>query len=149
MTISVVGALTSTVHADMLVIKNNPGGVIVSFLNDVKVARDNKVKVFIQGYCNSACTLYLSLPREQLCINEGVEFGFHQASVDLFLLEELYQRFPFFKDMEDLMAESMTMKMLSMYPDWVSSWIDESGGMAEDLKVMPYSYASRFVQTCL
>jgi hypothetical protein len=37
----------------------------------------NGISVHITGLCGSACTLFLSLPKDQLCIGPDAWIGFH------------------------------------------------------------------------
>src|SRR5918994_3365846 len=53
------------------------GGYVVQYaLRMLKLKQSGKPVQFA-GKCQSACTIYLSLPRSQTCIAPGSSFGFH------------------------------------------------------------------------
>ncbi len=78
----VMAVATTTVTADTLIIRNDPGGRVdlrQAALQRIKTAGD---RVEIRGgYCNSACTMYLGLPN--MCISASTVFGFHGPSSSL------------------------------------------------------------------
>ena len=59
---------------------NNSGGKIVLFALKLAEYRDAGTLVKFSGRCDSACTLFLSLPKQQTCINRGAYFRFHAPS---------------------------------------------------------------------
>jgi hypothetical protein len=110
---------------------NNSGGMIVLFALKVAEYRDAGTLVKFSGRCDSACTLFLSLPKQQTCINPGAYFRFHAPSARSSRSERSAQAF-----------------MMGKYPDWVRSWIQEKGGLSNQLFRMDYAYASRFIPGC-
>jgi hypothetical protein len=110
---------------------NNSGGMIVLFALKVAEYRDAGTLVKFSGKCDSACTLFLSLPKQQTCINPGAYFRFHAPSARSSRSERSAQAF-----------------MMTKYPDWVRSWIHEKGGLSHQLFRMDYAYASRFIPDC-
>jgi hypothetical protein len=110
---------------------NNSGGVIVLFALKVAEYRDAGTLVKFSGRCDSACTLFLSLPKQQTCINPGAYFRFHAPSARSSRAERSAQAF-----------------MMGKYPDWVRSWIQGKGGLSSRLFRMEYAYASRFIPSC-
>ncbi len=119
------------------VIRNNPGGQVVAFAIEVAKLRVAGTPVVVKGRCDSACTLHLGLPSNQLCITRGATFGFHQAS------------FSFATAGKKLVKSDVaTNFMMQNYPSWVKSWIASKGGLRRNIKTMPYSYASQFLSTC-
>ena len=110
---------------------NNSGGMIVVFALKVAEYRDAGTLVKFSGRCDSACTLFLSLPKEQTCINPGAYFRFHAPSARSSRSERSAQTF-----------------MMGKYPDWVRSWIQEKGGLSHQLFRMDYAYASQFIPGC-
>jgi len=112
-------------------ISNNSGGVIVRFALKLAEYRDAGTLVKFSGRCDSACTLFLSLPKQQTCINPGAYFRFHAPSARSSRSERSAQAF-----------------MMTKYPDWVRSWIQERGGLSSRLFRMDYAYASRFIPSC-
>lgn len=63
-----------------IVLDNDPGGTISTFVAWFERVRDSGVPVVVRGICESACTLVLMLPREQVCVEPSASFGFHLAS---------------------------------------------------------------------
>lgn len=110
---------------------NNSGGVIVLFALKVAEYRDAGMLVKFSGKCDSACTLFLSLPKQQMCINPGAYFRFHAPSARSSRSERSAQAF-----------------MMTKYPVWVRSWIQGRGGLSSRLFRMDYAYASRFIPSC-
>lgn len=67
-------------HGAYVLIRNNPGGIIKTFISKYKAIAARKEQVVIDGYCNSACTLVLSyVPLSRVCATEYAQFGFHSA----------------------------------------------------------------------
>lgn len=59
-----------------LQVRNDPGGSLVARLRELHDLRMAGRPVEIRsGFCNSACTLYLSLPTT--CVTRETSFGFH------------------------------------------------------------------------
>lgn len=112
-------------------ISNNSGGMIVQFALKLAEYRDAGTLVKFSGRCDSACTLFLSLPKQQTCIKPGAYFRFHAPSARSSRSERSAQAF-----------------MMTKYPEWVRSWIQEKGGLSPRLFKMDYAYASRFIPSC-
>lgn len=112
-------------------ISNNSGGVVVKYALKTAQFRRAGTLVKFSGRCDSACTLFLGLPRNQTCISPGAYFRFHAPSAR--------------SSRSARMAKSY---MMSKYPGWVQSWIRRKGGLSTQLVTMDYAYASRFVSTC-
>jgi hypothetical protein len=112
-------------------ISNNKGGVILNYMTKLHQYRKNNVLVKFNGRCDSACTLYLSLPREQTCISRKASFRFH---------------LPMHPSPKT--ARAAHGFMLRQYPEWVRTWIEQQGGLTRKLKTMNYTYASRFIPPC-
>ncbi len=112
-------------------IRNDAGGHVVDYGLRVRQMADQGRQVRFAGRCDSACTLYLALPAEQICVTPRARFGFH---------------LPFGGGPRgDHAARTY---LLDSYPDWVRHWIDRNGGLTNRLIVMEYAYASRFVEVC-
>lgn len=110
---------------------NNSGGMIVIFALKVAEYRDEGTLVKFSGRCDSACTLFLSLPKQQTCISPGAYFRFHAPSARSSRAERMAQTF-----------------MMAKYPDWVRSWVQGKGGLSDQLFRMDYAYASQFIPSC-
>lgn len=113
-------------------IAEDSGGEIIQYLLRAAEIRENGGQVRIEGRCDSACTLYLALPGDQLCLTENAYFRFH---------------LPLAEDAE--MAEEAARILMMKYPDWVKSWISANNGLTQELKTMDFAYARQFVRTCV
>lgn len=69
-------------HAEVrpIIIDEDEGGRVDTFLMWYGRVRDSGVPVQVRGLCGSACTLVFNLPREQLCAESTASFGFHLFS---------------------------------------------------------------------
>lgn len=118
-------------HADQLTIRNNSGGNVARFAMRVADLRRQGTRVRIAGRCDSACTLYLGLPGNQMCVSRGASFRFHAPYIRSGKTSQAAQRF-----------------MYASYPGWVRSWISSKGGLSRRLITMDYDYARRFLPEC-
>jgi hypothetical protein len=112
-------------------ISNDGGGFVIQYAIQMMRLKEAKTHVRFMGRCDSACTLYLSLPYEQTCITPDAYFRFHSPSA------------PSANDIEAVRAF-----MLKKYPRWVLSWISNQGGLTDQLVTMDYAYARRFMRAC-
>lgn len=113
------------------VITDDNGGRIIDYILRAAYYKEAKIQVEFAGRCDSSCTLYLSLPDEQLCITKDAFFRFH-APVDYW---------------HRIDRGAVNLMMLK-YPDWVQSWILSNNGLTRHLIEMDYSYAQQFMKTC-
>ena len=113
------------------VIRSDNGGRVSKYAVDVYQAKHQNTQVEIRGKCLSACTLYLSMPKNQICITPGASFGFHKAYGSTRRLNNWGNQY-----------------MMTNYPDWVVSWINAKGGLTNSLMRMNYNYASRYLPAC-
>jgi hypothetical protein len=112
-------------------IGSDRGGYVVQYaLRMLKLKQSGKPVQFA-GSCQSACTIYLALPRNQTCISPGASFGFHAP----------YGSSP----SGNRMARTY---MLKSYPGWVRSWISSRGGLSRRVMTMNFGYASKFMKPC-
>ena len=114
-----------------IVIRHDNGGSVVTYAQQVTRARQQNLSVRISGSCQSACTLFLSLPQGQTCITPGASFGFHKAHSASSDVNEWGTRY-----------------LLKKYPNWVRRWIAAKGGLKRGIMRMDYAYASQFMQRC-
>lgn len=114
-----------------IVIRHDNGGSVVTYAQKVTRARQQNLSVQISGSCQSACTLFLSLPEAQTCITPGASFGFHRAH-----------------SASRQNNDWGTSYLLKKYPNWVRQWIAAKGGLKSRIIRMDYAYASRFMQRC-
>jgi hypothetical protein len=112
-------------------IGSDRGGYVVQYALRMLKLRQSGKPVQFGGSCQSACTIYLALPRSQTCISPGASFGFH-APYGAGTKGNRYAR----------------TYMLNSYPGWVRSWISGRGGLSSRLITMNYAYASKFMRPC-
>jgi hypothetical protein len=112
-------------------ISNNGGGYVIQFALKVAEYRDAGTLVKFSGRCDSSCTLFLSLPQNQICLNPGAYFRFHSPSGANARAIRVAQSF-----------------MMKKYPGWVRNWIHQQGGLSRQLIKMDYAYASGFIPSC-
>jgi hypothetical protein len=114
-----------------ITIRNNSGGNVARFAMRAANFERDGVIVRFAGRCDSACTLYLGLPRKQTCIAQGASFRFHAPVAKSNRSAKAAQQF-----------------MYASYPGWVRNWIAKHGGMTRRLITMEYAYAKNFIQGC-
>ncbi|TRC94266.1 hypothetical protein FJV76_05210 [Mesorhizobium sp. WSM4303] len=131
MAIGLFAATLMMLPANAETVSGNPGGQIVTFALHVAKLRAADEPVHFDGACDSACTLYLSLPVEQLCVTPRASFGFH-------LPYGVGAR-------ENTVAANY---LLSQYPDWVRQWIDEHGGLSHTLVRMEADEVAMHLPIC-
>ncbi|TGQ29556.1 hypothetical protein [Mesorhizobium sp. M00.F.Ca.ET.220.01.1.1] len=112
-------------------VRENPGGQIVAFALHIAELRAAEEQVEFDGTCDSACTLYLSLPPGQLCITRRASFGFH---------------LPYGVGAEQNAAAAQY--LVSQYPDWVRQWIGEHGGLTHTIMRMGADEAAQHLALC-
>ena len=101
------------------VIRNDPGGRIIDYA--LKVAKAKSVR--IDGWCASACTLYIAHPN--VCITRRARLAFHAASHPV-----------------------ATQYLINQYPQWVDDWIAAQGGLSARLVEMPNRHAMQHMRAC-
>lgn len=124
-------AVLTMLPANAETVRGNPGGQIVTFALHVAKLRAADEPVQFDGACDSACTLYLSLPAEQLCITSRASFGFH-------LPYGVGAR-------KSAVAANY---LLSQYPDWVRQWIEEHGGLSHSIVRMGADEVAMHLPVC-
>ena len=123
--------LFQTTSAQGLTIYNDQGGKLNDYVTKVMFLKKTNQFVKFTGECNSACTLYLYLPADRLCITKNASFGFHAA---------------YGRSKED--NETATQFMYSSYPSWVQDWVTRNGGLTKREITMKYDYASKHLKGC-
>lgn len=102
----VLAILSSAASAKPVVIGDDGGGNIHTFEMWYNRLRDSGVPVILRGVCDSACTIVLSLPHDQVCVERTASLGFHLASYG------------------DVAAPSTTGAMIRRwYPEAVRNWL--------------------------
>lgn len=122
------GAYAPIVSYDFFDVGNDQGGVVLDYVLKTQILRNDQTAVRFNGECNSACTLYLTLPS---CVTPNASFGFHQ---------------PYGSDKQEVSA--MRKYIWKQYPRWVRKYINANGGWTDKLVVMPYTYAAKYIPTC-
>lgn len=101
------------------------GGYVFKYVDDAfQIERRGGYKE-IRGVCLSACTYYLRLPPENVCVAKGTRLGFHLSNMPK------YQE-----------------QLNGLYPRWVRKWIDDNGGLTYHFKYMPAEYAAKYTGWC-
>ncbi|MGC4025511.1 MAG: hypothetical protein QM744_10370 [Mesorhizobium sp.] len=113
------------------VVKNDSGGYVVAYAMRVAKLKQDKKTLRFAGRCDSACTMYLGLPRNKVCVEPGAYFRFHRPMAR-----------------SSATVAAATDFLMRSYPGWVRQWIAANGGLTSSLKTMNYSYASKFLPTC-
>jgi hypothetical protein len=70
--------LTTPASAEIR-ITSDAGGNLAAYQAKVEAVRRSGENVVIDGPCNSACTLWLTLPTSQVCVTPRARFVFHAA----------------------------------------------------------------------
>jgi len=114
-----------------ILIGNEHGGSIVDYALQMLRWREQGTSLRFTGRCDSACTIYLALPYQQTCLAAGASFRFHAPTAAT-----------------EFSAKLALAYMMHNYPSWVSSWIEERGGLSNELVTMDYEYARQFMRSC-
>lgn len=128
-----IGPVTSAISAPFstVTIRNDRGGYVINYALKMKrMERDGK-NVRFAGPCDSACTLFLALPKSKTCVMPGASFGFHLP----YGSSRRGNRFA---------ADYL----LSSYPGWVRSWLRDNGGLTSRIKVMNYNSIRGHLPAC-
>ncbi len=114
-----------------VVIGNDTGGTVAEYALQRARWREAGTRVRFEGRCASACTMFLSLPAENLCVTRSAVFLFHTPTSP-----------------ERAARASAETYLTYSYPDWVAAWIADHGGLSRNLLRMDYRFASRHLATC-
>lgn len=123
--------LAMAVNANAYNIGNDRGGVVIKYALRMLNIKESGQSVRFTGRCDSACTLFLALPKSKMCINKNASFGFH-------LPYGASKR-------SNAIAANYLMRS---YPNWVRAWIRQKGGLSNRIKTMNYTYASQYIPAC-
>lgn len=130
-TVTGANAFESSRKSNTLTISGDRGGHVIHYALQAKRLERSGRQVRFAGRCDSACTLYLGMPRSQTCITPDATFGFHLpygASAKNIRVAQNY--------------------MIRSYPGWVRRWISARGGLSNSIKTMTYSYARQYLPSC-
>ncbi|RWX69820.1 hypothetical protein EN780_05140 [Mesorhizobium sp. M4B.F.Ca.ET.089.01.1.1] len=131
MAVGLFAAILTALPAKAETVGDNPGGQIISFALHVAELRAADEQVSFEGACDSACTLYLSLPVEQLCVSPRASFGFH---------------LPY--GVGGRQNAAAANYLISQYPDWVRQWIEEHGGLSHTIVRMEADEVAKHLPLC-
>lgn len=112
-------------------VRNDAGGYVVDYALKMRKMERSGQAIRFSGRCDSACTLFLALPKTQACVSRGAAFGFHLPSGTSARGNRVAANF-----------------MLNTYPAWVRNWLAANGGLTTRLKVMRFDYASQHLPEC-
>ena len=117
--------------ANVKTISGDRGGYVVEYA--IRVLKTRRAGGFVRfdGACESACTLYLSMPKSRVCVTRNASFGFHLPYGAGARGNQIAADF-----------------MMRNYPGWVRGWIAKRGGLKGYIATMTYADASRFLPTC-
>lgn len=142
-----------TVKEERYIIKEDGGGSVSTFQESLKYISSQSMKIKIDGYCASACTLILD-PSYKLdvCVTPKVKFGFHQPYA-MDGLGRVHYTIPFIATAEKVWKEIFYKR----YPDWVREKIDANGGVPavyrgygpSDVFWIEYKDLNKYMRTCI
>lgn len=112
-------------------IGNDTGGYVADYALRMFDVMSSRKPVKFVGSCDSACTLFLALPRNQTCAETGASFRFHAPVAPT-----------------ESAARAVKAFMMREYPRWVQSWIARQGGLTDRIVTMDYSYVSQYMRSC-
>ena len=117
--------------ANVKTVSGDRGGYVIDYAIRALKMRRSGTFVRFNGSCDSACTLYLSMPKSKVCITQSASFGFHLPYGVGARGNQVAANF-----------------MMKNYPGWVRGWIAKRGGLKSSIATMTYADASRFLPTC-
>ncbi|MGX5849987.1 hypothetical protein ACWGTO_23195 [Mesorhizobium sp. PL10] len=117
--------------ANVKTISGDRGGYVIDYAIRALKMRRSGTFVRFSGSCDSACTLYLSMPKSKVCVTRNASFGFHLPYGVSARGNQVAANF-----------------MMKNYPGWVRGWIAKRGGLKSSIATMTYADASRFLPTC-
>lgn len=118
-----------------IVITQDNGGPVGEYIQKISAAKKRGDRVEIIGQCLSACTLWLSMPQDQICVGNNAVLGFHDATSPIPIVS-------------DAMRDSMRGVLMSYYPASIKSWLLEQGGLASQLKFLDGERLHSMFKSC-
>lgn len=126
-----LAAVLLSAAASAKTITEDNGGEIVAYWKQVQAAAHVKERIRFDGPCRSACTLFLMLPRKQVCATPRVQFWFHK---------------PWGGTPADNQQNEQW--MLATYPGWVRDWILDHGGLSKSWMIMDRYVILKHMRKC-
>jgi hypothetical protein len=134
--VAVLASSITSASATMLRIIDDRGGNIDHYLQTFAKVRSTGVLVVVDGYCMSACTLVLGLvPYDHLCATPRAHFGFHAAWMRNI-------------DGNPIRSAMGTRTLWKIYPVAVQHWIEQHGGLSNQMIYMEGRSLHGIVATC-
>ena len=121
----------SAAYSATLTIYEHSGGDVIHAARKAGALDRSGGTIRFDGPCRSACTLYLSVDNDRLCITRRASFSFHRP-----------------RGKTRTISEAGAIYMMGKYPAWVRAWIEEKGGLVGSFKTMRFEYASKYLRTC-
>ena len=123
----IVGSLAvSFARAETVEITGDYGGLVYWYQLKWEKLASRGVDVRIVGPCLSACTVLVGyIPRERICVTSNGSLGFHMAT-----------------------ENSVTYRLLTIYPPDIRSWIDQHGGLSWNILWLQAPALYRFFRRC-
>jgi len=119
-----------------MLISEDRGGQIGTYLQAFATLRSSGEKVVIDGNCFSACTLVLGLiPRERICATGRARLGFHAA----WMPDESGR---------PVTSQMGTQALWNIYPSKVRSWINKHGGLSRKMIFLQGQELNGLVASC-
>jgi hypothetical protein len=115
-------------------IYENNGGLLMEFIAQKERWIANKTEVQIHGRCESACTVYLSMPKELVCVGKNARIGVHRPWFD--------------RPPGPGLQREADRILLNNYPKWMRQWIKKTGGLKKAIVYVPNSLLNKHVRTC-
>lgn len=134
--VAVLACGVTSTSATMLRIIDDRGGKIDHYLQTFAKVRSTGELVVVDGYCLSACTLVLGLiPYDHLCATPRAHFGFHAAWMRNI-------------DGNPIFSAMGTRALWKIYPASVRQWIEQHGGLSNQMIYMEGRSLRGIVATC-
>jgi len=116
----------SVASAETIDVSDDHGGLLMAYQQQWAQLSARGLNVRIVGPCVSACTvLFGYIPRQNICVTPGAYFGFHAATMT-FATEDL----------------------LRAYPADIRAWLDQRGGLSNQVLWMQAPVTYRFFRKC-
>jgi hypothetical protein len=136
MTATLLGSTVATAEEESsagahVIIAGDTGGNIVRYALQAAAYQSARSTLQVNGNCDSACTIYLSLPTSQICVTPAANFRFHA---------------PMAGNKRAALAAHDFIR--GKYPKWVTSWIDKNGGLTAKLITMDFAFARKHLPIC-
>jgi hypothetical protein len=123
--------LADTTVVNAVYVAGDRGGNVVTYGMKMLRLKQNRTQVRVTGACDSACTLLLALPKNQLCITQSASFNFHLPSGSSVQGNKRAAKY-----------------LLKNYPGWVRRWIASRGGLSSRLISMRHSDIGNNLPRC-